>query len=98
MGGTGSKRTVIAVCAGDSCADEGSKKLRKRLEELIEERELNDLVRVSKCSCRDLCGKGPVIEVQPHDVIIKKAKPKRAGDVLDEVLTIVKKARKRVDD
>lgn len=73
---------VLSVCQGDKCVDKKAKKLRKRLEEMVAEEGLGDVVEVRKCGCLDRCGKAPVVALKPGGALFDKAKPGKAEEVL----------------
>ena len=79
-------RIVLSVCAGDSCSDKKSKKLRTQLKRLVAEQRLEEIVRVKKCSCRGECSDAPVVEVKPGEKCVKDLHPKAAAQLLEEVL------------
>ena len=75
----------ISVCAGSSCSDKGSKKVRAKLKKLVKKRELDDRVKVKKCSCLGDCGEGPVVTIEPGGNRVKRVTPKRAKKLLEKV-------------
>jgi len=80
----GTAALVVAVCGGDTCKEGKSKKVRARLEALIEARGLNGNVKVKKTSCQKRCSKGPVVRV--GDALVEGVKPKDAGRLLNRAL------------
>ncbi len=79
--------TAIYVCAGDACKENKSKKLRTRLEELLEQRGLAETVRVEKCGCLGCCKQGIAAELRPANRVLKHLKPKHAEEVLAHALS-----------
>ena len=75
----------ISVCAGSSCSGKGSKKVRAKLKKLVKKRDLEDRVKVKKCSCLKDCGKGPVVTIEPGGNRVRQVTPKRAKKLLAKV-------------
>lgn len=75
----------ISVCAGSSCSEKGSKKVRAKLKRMVKKRELGARVKVKKCSCLGDCGKGPVVTIEPGGNRVKRVTPKRAKKLLARV-------------
>ncbi len=75
----------ISVCAGSSCSGKGSKKVRAKLKKLVKKRELDNRVKVKKCSCLGDCGKGPVVRIDPGGKLVRRVTPKRAKKLLARV-------------
>lgn len=77
---------VVRVCTGEKCSKEKADKLRRKLAEAAEARGLQADIKVRPASCRDHCGKGPVVEVKPDGVVLRKLKPKKAGDLIEAIV------------
>lgn len=77
---------TILVCGGDACKENSSKKLRKKLEELVEKKGLEKSVFVEKAGCLDDCKKGPVVQIVPGKEVVKGVKPKHAEEILEKAL------------
>ena len=79
---------TISVCAGTKCVENNSKKLRKRLEALVQEHNLEDSVRIEKCECLKVCKNGPVVLVNPGGRRVENVRPKSARELLEAVTEI----------
>lgn len=75
---------VIKVCCDSKCSDKGSRELRKKLKKLVEDRDLEDRVKVKKTDCLDECSDGPAAKAGKKTVT--GLKPKKADAFLDEAL------------
>ncbi|GEM_PF-1441968 len=89
-GGAKEKNVSIDICAGDSCKEHKSKKLRMRLEALVEEWGLTEEVMIAKCGCLGRCKQGIAAELRPGNKILKELKPKHAERLLEQVITLLK--------
>jgi (2Fe-2S) ferredoxin len=76
----------ILVCNGKHCKENKSKKLRSRLNDLVEERGLAHLVTVDSANCLGKCKSGPVVRIQPIGKVLTEVKPKHAEEVLNAAL------------
>ena len=56
---------VITLCSGTSCLQKGAQRLRRVLLEELERQGLRKKVRVKLSGCLGMCGKGPVVIVNP---------------------------------
>lgn len=65
-------RANILICAGTSCVAFGSLKLRDALVEEIENRGLQDEVKVETTGCNGFCAVGPLMIVYPEGVFYKQ--------------------------
>ena len=58
----------VLVCQHKTCLKQGGKASIKALKRALKERDLRDLVMVTKVKCLDQCGRGPVMVVYPDGV------------------------------
>jgi len=56
---------IITLCDGTACIQRGAHRIRDRLIKEIDARGLTDRVRISLSGCLGICGKGPVMVVNP---------------------------------
>lgn len=57
----------VLVCMGTGCVSSKSPKIRERLEELVNERGI-DNIRIVRTGCHGVCQQGPVIIVEPEGI------------------------------
>lgn len=77
---------TILVCDGDSCRENKSKKVAKRLKEAVKAHHVDGTVAVRKCDCLKRCKRGPIVRIQPGNIEHECVKPKEAADILDTLL------------
>ena len=74
----------ILCCAGTGCTAGESARLIERLNQLIEEHELEDKVRVIKTGCFGFCQKGPIVAIYPDRVFYTHVRPEDADRIVTE--------------
>ena len=67
------ERLQFLVCNGTSCVSSESSKIIERLNQLIKEKNIQD-VSVIPTGCIGFCGEGPIVKVQPDNVFYTKVK------------------------
>lgn len=87
---------TVRVCTSTGCRALGSKEVRDRLVEALEDAGMSDGTRVIPTGCRGLCELGPLINVEPegiayHGVTVEKApemvaKTIARSEVVEELL------------
>ena len=65
-------KKYIFVCEneraeGDCCAAQG-KKIKEKLKELVKEKGLSSVLRVSRSGCLDVCAQGPNVLLMPDNI------------------------------
>ena len=64
-------RKAIFICTNsqennpDKCACRGSEEFLAKLKQFVKDNDLKKEIRVTKCGCLDLCGKGPNVCIMP---------------------------------
>ncbi len=76
------KRTDLLICLGAGCVSSGSELIKKKLEEKIREKGLENEVRIIGTGCMGPCERGPVIMIYPEGVFYQRI-------TLEDVDTIV---------
>lgn len=78
-----SGKVKICVCMDSKCKDKDAKKVRKRLEALVEERDAGDAVKVKKVDCIGDCSKAPIVELRPGKTQFRKVGVSDAESIVD---------------
>ncbi|MCG8571431.1 MAG: 4Fe-4S binding protein [Spirochaetes bacterium] len=88
----------LIVCAGTGCVSNGSLKVLDQLVKEIESRELDVLVKLEKCTCRDelihisksgcqgFCQMGPLVTVLPDNILYNKVKPEDVPEIVEQTI------------
>lgn len=61
-------QAYITMCKGTGCVSSGQKRLRKRFDEILQQKGLADRVRLIETGCYGFCEKGPIVSVNPGEV------------------------------
>jgi len=83
------KRPVLTVSSGTCGQARGSAKVIGALHRVLEERKLENKVRVRVTGCHGFCEAEPNIIIFPHNVFYQKVDPKNGRDIITE--TVLKK-------
>lgn len=75
-------RLQFLVCRGTGCVSSESDMIIKKLNELIEEKNLKD-VSVITIGCLGFCGEGPIVKVEPDNVFYVKVKVEDCDDLIN---------------
>ena len=81
--GKDGKRHIV-ICGGTGCMSSDSKSILHRLEELIEEKGLQDKVTANIVGCFGFCSKGPFVKIFPEDTLYTEVKVKDADRIIEE--------------
>lgn len=80
-------KKYLLVCENErvegTCCMPFGQKIRESLKQAVKKRDLEDLIRVSRTGCLDLCSEGPNVLLMPDNVWFKRV---RAGDDLEKIL------------
>jgi NADH-quinone oxidoreductase subunit F len=83
------KRPVLTVSSGTCGQARGSTKVIQALHRVLEERKLENKVRVKVTGCHGFCEAEPNIIIFPHNVFYQKVDPKNGKAIITE--TVLKK-------
>lgn len=75
----------ITVCSGTGCQSLQSEQLTEQLEAEVQARGLGKWCAVAKGGCRGLCEAGPLVSVEPQNVLYQGVKPEDAAEVVDSL-------------
>ncbi|MGD9401910.1 MAG: NADH-quinone oxidoreductase subunit NuoF [bacterium] len=79
-------RRTVSVCFGTCCVQNGARDVKAALEEALRARKLKSGVRVVNGSCSALCGRGPVVRVEPDGVVYTRVTPADAVEITESHL------------
>ena len=60
-------RKHVVICGGTGCISSHSDEILAKFEEIIKERNLDDIVTVNKVGCFGFCSQGPFVKIFPQD-------------------------------
>ncbi len=79
-------RSHVLVCGGTGCTSSSSEEIIKVLEEQLEERGLQNEVKVIRTGCFGLCAVGPVMIVYPEGCFYSEVKVADIPEIVEEHL------------
>ena len=74
----------MMICGSTGCTSSGSGKLITKLEELIARDEMGEKVAIVKTGCFGLCAEGPIIMVQPGNVMYTQVTTEDLDEIWEE--------------
>ena len=77
-------RIDLLLCCGSGCVSAGALKVKKRIEEVMEEHDISSEVNIIETGCMGPCDFGPVMMVYPEGVFYKHVKPEDAEELVLE--------------
>jgi len=72
------------VCTGTGCLAGESEKVVKNLELILKARGYEKEVSVVKTGCFGFCEQGPIVKIEPDNILYVRVGPKDAKDIIDE--------------
>ena len=67
-------RSHVMICGGTGCTASGSKTLQTTLQKALEEKGLQDEIRIVETGCFGLCALGPIMIIYPEGVFYSNVK------------------------
>ena len=77
-------RTNIMVCGGTGCLASDSEKVFKNLNLILKARGYDKEVQIIKTGCFGFCEQGPIVKIEPDNVLYVRVGAKDAKDIIDE--------------
>ncbi|MBY9007624.1 MAG: FAD-dependent oxidoreductase [Candidatus Lokiarchaeota archaeon] len=79
------KREVF-ICRGTGCNSSGAKENSEALEESIKDNNLSDFIKIKKTGCHGFCQMGPLVVIQPDNVLYVHVQEKDIDSIIKEHL------------
>jgi bidirectional [NiFe] hydrogenase diaphorase subunit len=77
------KQICVRCCMSAGCMSSRSAEVKTALEMAVTERQLADRVEVRRAGCMGLCGPGPLVSVEPGNLLYEHVTPENAGSIID---------------
>ena len=74
----------IVICGGTGCISSHSDEILAKFEELIKERNLEDIASVNKVGCFGFCSQGPFVKIFPQDRLYRAVKVSDVERIVEE--------------
>ena len=79
-------RSHVMICGGTGCTASGSKTLQSTLQKALEEKGLQDEIRIVETGCFGLCALGPIMIIYPEGVFYSNVKESDIPEIVEEHL------------
>ena len=76
------KKTRIRCCTAAGCVSSGAMAVKESLEKKIKDDDLTAEVEVCSVGCLKFCGRGPLVEVDPDDLLYEQVTPEDAPSIV----------------
>lgn len=76
------KQTRIRCCMAAGCLSSGAAAVKNSLETAVAQANLEDTVEVSSVGCLKLCGRGPLVEIDPIDAYYEEVTVEDASSIV----------------
>ena len=80
----GKYKHKIMICGGASCDSLGSGTFKRKIEEVLAKYGLKDEVAVMQVGCMGLCGKGPLMRIEPEGIIYTYVQPEEVESIIEK--------------
>jgi bidirectional [NiFe] hydrogenase diaphorase subunit len=80
----GKYKHKIMICGGASCDSLGSGTFKRKIEEALAKYGLKDEVAVMQVGCMGLCGKGPLMRIEPEGIIYTYVQPEEVESIIEK--------------
>lgn len=77
------KQICVRCCMSAGCMSSRSAEVKTALEKAVTERQLVDRVEVRRVGCMGLCGPGPLVSVEPGNLLYEHVTQENAGSIID---------------
>lgn len=72
----------ICCCTSTACQPTVSLAIKQALEEAVAAEDLEDQVQVCGVGCLGLCGKGPLVKIEPDEIVYEQVSPDQAPSIV----------------
>lgn len=77
------KNIRVHCCTSTGCQASNSLELKKNLETAVTEAGLDATVEVVGVGCMGFCGRGPLVQIDPDNILYEEVKPEQATLIID---------------
>lgn len=77
------KSIRLHCCTSTGCQAANSLQVKKQMEEAVVAQGLGDRVQVVGVGCMGFCGMGPIVEVDPQNILYEKVTPEAAPSIIN---------------
>jgi bidirectional [NiFe] hydrogenase diaphorase subunit len=80
------KEICVRCCMSAGCLSSQSAEIKAALDKAVEEKGLADRVEVRRVGCMGLCGPGPLVSVEPDNLLYEHVTPESAQSIIDALV------------
>ncbi len=80
------KQICVRCCMSAGCMSSQSAEIKAALDKAVAEKGLADRVEVRRVGCMGLCGPGPLVGVEPDNLLYQRVTPETAGSIIDALV------------
>ena len=80
------KPICVRCCMSAGCMSSRSAEVKTTLEKAVTEKGLTDRVVVRRVGCMGLCGPGPLVSVEPDNLLYQHVTPENAPSIIDALI------------
>lgn len=81
-------RYRVNVCIAAGCLSTHSDTIKDALEEKVKELHLDKICRVRGVGCMGLCAAGPLVSVEPGDIMYQAVTPENSAVIIDQIAAL----------
>ena len=79
------KQTRVYCCTSTGCQAANSMDVKKNMDKAVKDGGLSDRVEVVGVGCMGFCGKGPLVEVEPEEILYEEVTPEQAASIIETI-------------
>lgn len=77
------KSIRVHCCTSTGCQAANSLEIKRSLENAVEQTGLSDRVEVVGVGCMGFCGRGPLVQVDPENLLYEEVTPEDVSNIID---------------
>ena len=77
---------VLTACSGTGCRASDSRSVWTELQKAVEEQGFADTVELRQTGCHGFCEQGPLLIIEPGNILYCKVKPSHAALIVSETI------------
>lgn len=79
------KSTRVYCCTSTGCQAANSLEIKKNLETAVKDTGLGDRVQIVGVGCMGCCGRGPLVQLDPEEILYEEVTPEQAASIIGAI-------------
>jgi len=79
------KNTRVYCCTSTGCQAANSMEIKKNLEAAVKDTGLGDRVQIVGVGCMGCCGRGPLVQLDPEEILYEEVTPEQAASIIGAI-------------